>query len=258
MKRKWDKEIIKKIALNYKTRCEFKNNDPKAYDSARKHKWLDEICTHMVSGKLFWTKEKIINVAKKYKSMNDFKKYDIVVYKRASFKKLLDEINLIYGDTLNYGNKYKRLVYVYEFIDNHAYVGLTFNERIRDSQHHISGPVYEHMKKTNLIPNKKILSHGYISVNDAMELEKNMIDKYKENGWVVLNKRKGGQISGGKPTKYENEQLKMKCHEESLKYRYRNDFKKNSPSIYEKVRRHKWLNELCSHMEYKYKKKEKV
>ena len=53
----------------------------------------------------------------------------------------------------------------------------------------------------------------------------------------------------------ENENLKKICQDEANKYEYRNEFKKNSPLIYEKVRRHMWLDIICSHMKYKYKKK---
>jgi len=46
---------------------------------------------------------------------------------------------------------------------------------------------------------------------------------------------------------------KEKCQEESLKYKYRSDFKKNSNVSYQISLRNKWLDEICSHMGEKIK-----
>jgi S-adenosylmethionine:tRNA-ribosyltransferase-isomerase (queuine synthetase) len=94
--------------------------------------------------------------------------------------------------------------------------------------------------------------------NKSRLIEKLLTEHYENNGWITLNKKSGGQIGGGKMTNYELEKLKSMCQEEANKYNYRNEFKKNSPSLYEKVRRHKWLDIICDHMAYKYKKKEKT
>ena len=49
------------------------------------------------------------------------------------------------------GNKFKRCVYVYEFSNNVAYVGLTFNMNSREQQHKKRGPVFQHSKLTQNI-----------------------------------------------------------------------------------------------------------
>jgi len=41
---------------------------------------------------------------------------------------------------------------------------------------------------------------------------------------------------------------KEKCHEESLKYKSREEFRKNHSSAYSASIRNKWLDEICSHM----------
>jgi len=46
---------------------------------------------------------------------------------------------------------------------------------------------------------------------------------------------------------------KEKCHEEAKKYKYRNDFNKSSHVVYSISQRHKWLNDICSHMKKKSK-----
>lgn len=54
---KWSKEICQEEALKYNTRNEFKLNSPKAYNAARRNKWINEICCHM---KFVYNYKKII------------------------------------------------------------------------------------------------------------------------------------------------------------------------------------------------------
>jgi len=42
---------------------------------------------------------------------------------------------------------------------------------------------------------------------------------------------------------------KERCHEESLKYKTRSEFYRNSISAYSRSYRSKWLDEVCSHMQ---------
>ena len=75
----WTKERCHDAALKYKTRSEFTKNDCSGYSKAWEEKWLDDICSHMVSA----------------------------------------------------GNKYKKCIYAYEFLDTKTvYVGLTYNLKI--------------------------------------------------------------------------------------------------------------------------------
>jgi abortive infection bacteriophage resistance protein len=69
------------------------------------------------------------------------------------------------------------------------------------------------------------------------------VKKYKDLGWIILNKTKTGGI-GGDILKW----TKEKCQEESLKYKIRSEFQKKSISAYCAAQRNKWLDEICSHM----------
>ena len=44
----WTKEKCQKEALKYKSRWEFEKNSPGAYGAARRNKWINEICLHMI------------------------------------------------------------------------------------------------------------------------------------------------------------------------------------------------------------------
>jgi len=251
-RKKWTKESVHNIALKYNFRNQFKINDSKAYDAARKHKWLNEICEHMDNGKLFWTKEKVIEISKRHKTCKSFMNNDSTAYKAASKYGWLKDISFDSSDIKIsvVGNRYNRLVYVYEFPDKTAYIGLTYNENKRHLQHLNRGPVFKHITDNNTIPIMKILSNGYINVEDAVILEIKSIKTYKDNGWKVLNKHNGGELGGGLI-----KGLKEKYKKEALKFNYRGEFKKISPNVYNSARKKKWLDEICNHMSYKYKKK---
>src|ERR1035437_8214206 len=47
-KRYWTYEKCAEEALKYKTKKEFRENSLSAYDAAKKNKWLDVICSHMI------------------------------------------------------------------------------------------------------------------------------------------------------------------------------------------------------------------
>lgn len=93
---KWTKEECLVIAKKYNKRSEMIKYDSKAYNAARVHGWLDEICTHMTRQKhkvrFYWTKEKCQERALLYNHRVDFKKEDGSAYSTAVAHGWLDEI----------------------------------------------------------------------------------------------------------------------------------------------------------------------
>ena len=92
----WTKERCHEEALKYKSRKEFKIKSGGAYDAAKKNKWLNEICSHMVRKvsrkKRYWTKEKCHEEAFKCTTRNEFIKKAQGAYDAAIKNKWLDEI----------------------------------------------------------------------------------------------------------------------------------------------------------------------
>ena len=83
MKRKprgyWTKEKCKEVALNCDGRLELGKRYKGAYESARKNKWLDDICSHIKDKrvgrtKIFWTKQKCKEAALKCDYKEKFKR----------------------------------------------------------------------------------------------------------------------------------------------------------------------------------------
>ena len=239
----WTYENCKEEALKYTTMNDFRHNGKGAYNAAHKNKWTKEITSHMIKTQKptgYWTYENCKNEALKYKNKSEFIKMSGGAYESSRDNKWLDEIC---SHMKILGNLLLRLVYAYEFSDNYVYIGLTCNEIKRNNQHFITGPVHNHTIITKLNPIKKILTDGYVSVVDAVKLEGFYVEKYKNEGWNILNKAKTGAVGTNKLI-----WTKEKCQEEALKYDNRSIFSKMSNGAYDSAHRHKWLDEICSHI----------
>jgi hypothetical protein len=167
--RNWTKEKCWAIARKYKTRKEFAKNDKGAYLFAFRRGWKDEICSHMKVSFTMWTKELCKLEARKYKTRTEWSKMNGASYQFA-LKQGEEFLSAICTHMTIKGNAFKRMVYAYEFADNHVYVGLTYNEEKRRGEHLIDkrGPVARYITKTELQPKYKKLEN-YIPSNKATE-----------------------------------------------------------------------------------------
>lgn len=189
----------------------------------------------------YWTKENCYNEALKHSNRTSFYTYSSGAYGSSYKNGWLDEV-CSHMEIL--GNLRKRLVYVYEFSDNSVYVGITCNESRRNNQHlNLFGSVFEHIKKTGLMPIKKIISEGYIYVGSAQQLEYDTVEKYKLDNWNILNKVKTGGL-GSNIIKWDKET----CRKIALTCSSRVEFSKVNSSAYISARKNGWLDEICEHM----------
>jgi hypothetical protein len=142
------------------------------------------------------------------------------------------------------GNRYNKCIYSYEFSDNHVYVGLTYNieERQKNRDNNINDSVTKYINKTNLIPIRIQLTE-FLSVNESIRLEEFYVNKYKNEGWDILNKVKTGAIGGG-VIKWNFKS----CQNEALKYNNKTEFGKYSSSAYVTAKKQKWIEIICKHM----------
>lgn len=95
-RRKYSDDDIKKEALKYITRSEFKYGSPKYYDAACSQRILDKVCSHMrgIKNSNYWTKERILQFANRCRDRNEFCKAKNGAYDRA---KKLDILNEVYS-----------------------------------------------------------------------------------------------------------------------------------------------------------------
>jgi predicted GIY-YIG superfamily endonuclease len=239
----WTKENCKKEALKYTTRNEFRKGSSGAYISSRKNGWLDEVCSHMIEilkPNGYWTKENCLQESLKYKTRVEFWRGSSSAYTSSRKNGWLDEIC---GHMEVVGNLKMRGIYAFEFEDNHVYVGLTYDFKRRYNEHinNIDGVVYKHIEETNLTP-KFIQLTDYMDEELASKEETMWENKYKSNGWNMLNVMKTGGLGG--PPKWDYDS----CKKEALKYTTRNEFRKGSRGAYISSRKNGWLDDVCGHM----------
>jgi len=188
------------------------------------------------------TDDDIRNVALQYGTRYEFRTMNNNFYCYAFRRKILDDVC---SHMKQDGNRFKRMVYAYEFSDNCVYVGLTYNKEKRNKQHIRDGrgPVYKHIQNTGIEP-KFIMISDYIEYDLAQKMEKEYIERYKNNGWTLLNSKAAGAL-GGNFLKWSEEKLK----EESLKYETRREMEIKNLNAYSAIKRKK-MNHLFSHMKW--------
>lgn len=194
----WSEERCQEEALKYKSRNEFQIGSRSAYIISLRKGWLNKICSHMnykcnnmtVRSTIYWTKINCHNEAMKYETRNEFRKKSHIAYLISRKNGWLDDIC---AHMRVIGNLYKRCIYAFEFPDKHVYVGLTFNTKVRNRDHDIRGAVFEYRQFSGLTPVHKQLT-PYTDIKEAVNQEKQFVENYTKNGWIVLNKKKTGGV----------------------------------------------------------------
>jgi len=234
----WTKEKCIEEALKYKTKNEFRIKCTQAYGTSIRNEWIYEVCAHMRRNKSYvWSKEFCQDEALKFNTRNEFNKKSHYIYRMSLKNEWIDDIC---SHMISIGDIYRRCIYVYEFSDNSAYIGLTSDLDRRFNEHLRKGTVYKHIQKNNSYNFKRLTE--YVDVNLSKKLEEEYVNKYKNNGWKILNKYKTGSIGGQKFW------TKNRCQSEADKFITRGEFKKSLPSAYLISLKNKWLDEICVHM----------
>ena len=187
----WPKAKCIETASLFETIQEWRTAFPSAYEKCHRKGWLEEVTSHMKQTKRSRTKDECQLVASNYKTRMEFKNAEYACYFYAQSHGWLDEIC---AHMERVGDVYWRMIYVYEFADNHAYVGLTCDFKRRDWQHlnEKEDPVCRHLQKCSEY--KLIKITDYIPKEEAAKLEDDYIVQYRNNGWKMLNTRRGGGL----------------------------------------------------------------
>lgn len=189
----------------------------------------------------YWSKGKCKEKISQFKYVRDFREKYPGAYVACKRNKWWDELG---SDLLHSGNRFNKCIYAYEFPDNHVYIGLTYNidERKENRKKDTYDQVTIRIKMTRLEPNIIQLT-DYIPVEESRIKENYFIDKYRSEGWLILNKNNGGAI-GCSEIKW----TKEACAKEALKHIIKNDFAKAEYGAYQAAYKRDWLDEICSHM----------
>ena len=194
--------------------------------------------------KTYWNREMCEQEIKNkgYKNKKEFRDGSPGAYSHAAKRGFLDEIC---KDMEIIGNYNLRQIYVYEFEDDCAYVGLTGNMKTRNQWHttHNDSPVFHHIQATGEKPKPKIIS-DWMSKEEAQIYEDEMIKVYSACGWHMLNRKRGGDLGGAREQKYSLEELKSAASTCS----YRSEFKKKFSAMYSFILYHDLRDEVFGDM----------
>ena len=240
----WTKERCAIEALKYHRCTDFRKGNQAAYFKVRKSGWWSELCSHF-DKKHFWTIDECFDAAKKCNSRKEFRHRYSAAYNILCKNNLA---NLACSHMHKIGDKLHRAIYAFEFSDNFAYIGLTFNPSKRKWQH-ITGQgntaVYQHLQMTESSYTSKVLT-DFLEVEEAQKKESEFIEKYRSQGWIILNTKNAGDL-GGHESNWNYETLKQ----EALKYQTKTDFKKSNSVAYDNARKQGIIDEICAHMKIK-------
>lgn len=189
----------------------------------------------------YWTYEKCYEVAKFCTTSSEFSKRFPVAYNKSKKQKWFNTFSWLIDDRINIITDRIDLVYAYEFIDFQAvYVGRTLirRKKARDWEHIFEDdPVSRFAKLNNIsVPQMRILESD-LTLKEGVEKEEYYVNKYKSEGWNVLNKAKTGSIG----TIAKGRWTKKSCYEEALKYTTKTDFRQNNLCAYNYAKESGWL-----------------
>lgn len=191
------KEKCIELALKYKTRSNFSHNNYVAYKYAKKMGWIDELLPCLVKNREKYTYEYCYEIAKKYQKYNEFRSNETNIYQKAIRKKWIKDYTwLERGFDLI---KTNHCIYIYYFPKSNVYIGRTcrLTQRCYNHLHDKNDSVYRYIQEYNMY-NKfdfEILESKLTAKESAIR-ECYWIDFYKEQGYNLINRIKGGSLGG--------------------------------------------------------------
>ena len=186
--------------------------------------------------------DKIIDIVSRYKTRSEWRKFDNGSYQEVHRcrKHLLSACTAHMerqGDPFGAGYQ----VYVYEFADRVAYIGLTCNPKRRYKDHTARGTVASKIKAGTAYVLKTVGTA--LMPTAASKLECATIVQYKADGWVALNRRHGGS-TGQIRTKYTYQKLL----ELARLFKSRKQFEVAHRGAYQYACNHKLINQIADEL----------
>ena len=248
--KRWTYEEIYELAKQFDYKVDFYRSNCGAYDTALRNGWLDGFDWFLDGIKRTgerhrkWNYETCFEEASKYKTRGEFGTKSSRAYWVAIQNGWIDDYTWLKDERFDLINDEIDCVYAYEFFDHHAvYVGRTLISRKKDrDREHLyvrNDAVAKYALKYGLkVPLPKYLE-DYLTIKEGAEKERIWINKYKEDGWHVLNRKKGGSIGGLGKGKWNYKT----CLAEAKKYKTLKDFLDNSKGAYLNALKNKWIGD---------------
>ena len=227
------------IAKKYRNRSDFRVKDWSAYIQSKNNGWLDEISPSTIPP---LTYEKCYDVASKYIDYSTFRENECSVYGKSIKTGWIKSFTWLKKRSRDLDAKIN-YVYAYEFESlKSVYIGRTMSLATRKRNHlkDKKDSVYKFITENELNDNDYdfILLKEKLTVKESQYFECEYIQKYKNDGWSLINRVKGGSI-GSPIIKWDYD----KCMEIARSYSYLKDLSTDYPGVYEKARKMGWLKE---------------
>lgn len=209
----WTFEKCKQEALKYSSRSELQKHSSGAYNSARRHGWLDTVCSHMTRS--LWTLESCRREALKYRSRSEFHKHSGSAYNAALRNFWLDEI------CTHMGHAYHSL----RSPDTVSRASYTKFENLVDVAS-ASASILD--KETTVTPHAdsdSASSHPDTPLERSPSQRESESQAASDAYWTMES-----------------------CKEEARRFSTRFEFCKSSGAAYDAAKRNGWISEVCSHM----------
>jgi hypothetical protein len=242
----WSYEEAKNEAQKYETFNDFQRNSP-AFNQSYKNGWTEDFKNFLKLGKDEWkkyTKEMVIADVAKSVNKNDFRSKFPKAYKAAREYGWYEEVT---KPLVKVVDDRSRIIYAYEFTDNTVYVGLTVTEKRRKSNHlnidDVESPVAQHILDTGLEPTYKVIARD-LTPKEAQEFEGCTEEKYKSEGWKILNRYKTGSL--GACRRFWNEES---IYDAAKPFKTSSDFKKGNYAAYQAAQKYGYLKDITDKME---------
>lgn len=191
-----------------------------------------------------WKFQEILIEAKKYKSRSEWLKKSVGSY-NAAHKYFPDKLPVLTSHMERLGNLYQKCIYSIRVKNKKLiYIGLTYNFKKRILKH-LNSKKFKDIKKLygdSSIETKQLTK--YIDREKAGELEDRIMQRYQNNGYILLNQVGGGAI-GGKHVKWNDEAI----FKSAKKFKHLAQWQKNEPGAYYRAKFLNIFKEVTKHME---------
>lgn len=246
----WTYERCKNAVAKYDTLKELRDSvDSGAYVAIMREGWNELILDLKRSAKPF-TLADCKKEALKYNSRAELINCNASVYHKIRKMKWDNEC---YSHMKRKMTLKQRHIYSFEFSDNHVYIGLTCQLERRMKVHlgledknnperQAKSSVFCHMTETELTPVFKQLTAEPLKEADAPAMENFFIKKYRESGWVVLNKAPAGSL-GSMRIKWTDKRLFEIASQCTTRTEL---FSKIPPSVRKTYKQNNTWQEVCS------------
>lgn len=244
-------EEVYGIAKQYQYKVDFQKNDRGAYDAALHHDWLKDFDWFFDGIKRTgerhrkWNYDSCFKEASKYTTRGEFGTKSARAYVIAYQNGWINDYVWLIDKRLDLYNDKIDCIYVYEFSEfQTAYVGRTLIDRKKDrDREHLyvrNDAVAKFANQYNVEVPLPIYLEEFSTIKEGVDKECYWIERYKEMGWHLLNKMRGGSIGGLGKGKWNYKA----CLEEAKKFDNLKDFRIKATGAYNISIKKGWIKDF--------------